>query len=137
MGKPLVGFVLFLVAVLSIICFGAFIVAPGYIGDRALSPLAIGSWVLGAGSVLGFLLIGQRIWWAWYINVCVQFLWIVFWIWQRELGPIITCVIYILVFVQNSVRWSREYIHDERDIPANSRSLKRLFPKREQEESVE
>lgn len=127
MARPLISLGVFILSVLAIICFAAFLVAPQYIGEgRTLSPLALASWIFGSASVIGFLLIGQRVWWAWYINVFVQVCWVVFWVWRGEYGPIITSVIYILVFVQNALRWSREYIVDERDIPKGQRTLRRF-----------
>jgi hypothetical protein len=137
MRKPTISLGVYLLSIVAIICFAAFFIAPMYIGeDRVLSPIALASWILGAGSVTGFLLIGQRVWWAWYINVVVQALWVAFWVWQGDVGPIITAIVYILVFIQNALRWSHEYHFEEKDIPARERGLRRLRPKDSDEEEV-
>lgn len=102
------------------------------LASEAFSPesLQFWSWSLGAVSIVGFLLIGRRVWWAWYVNVFAQVIWIMYWFMADNYGPIVTNVVYILVFVQNSIMWSREYHIEEAHLPKNERKLGRFFPRR-------
>lgn len=89
-------------------------------------PFEVASWILGAVAVIGFLLIGRRVWWAWYINAFVQLLWVVYWVFiGKNPGPIITNVVYIMVFAQNSIKWSREF-HTNKNV-SNRNQLSRFL----------
>lgn len=79
-----------------------------------MSNFAVCSWILGAVSIAGFLLIGRRVWWAWFINIVAQIAWIVFWSTSGDPRPIVTSVVYIVVFAQNAFKWSKEY-HSKTD----------------------
>jgi hypothetical protein len=73
-------------------------------------PFDVVVWILSVVGVIGFLLIGRRVWWAWYINAVVQLIWILYWIFiAKSIGPIVGNILTILVFIQNSWRWSKEY----------------------------
>lgn len=100
-----------------------FFLAPIVLGVRVFTPLALASWSLGALSVAGFLLIGKRIWWAWFINILSQVCWILFWILDRQPGLIITNVVYIMVFAQNAINWAHEYNVTDAGLPKRDRKL--------------
>lgn len=70
------------------------------------------SWILGLLGVVGFVLAGRKIWWAWYVNIGTQFLWLAYAIITWQLGFLVSAAVYFFVFTQNAVRWTKER-HDD------------------------
>lgn len=71
------------------------------------------SWVLTAVGVTGFILAGRKVWWAWYVNIGCQALWLAYAITTHQWGFIVASVVYTAVFTQNATRWTRERHHSE------------------------
>jgi len=67
------------------------------------------SWVLTAVGVTGFVLAGKKIWWAWYINIGCQALWVTYAIVTEQWGFIVASAVYTVVFTRNAVAWTREH----------------------------
>lgn len=67
------------------------------------------SWALGVIGVVGFILAGRKIWWAWYVNLACQGLWFAYAIVTEQLGFLISALVYTVVFTQNSIKWTREH----------------------------
>lgn len=66
------------------------------------------SWLLTAVGLAGFVLAGRRVWWAWYINLGCQALWMTYAIVTEQFGFIVAAVAYSIVFARNAARWTRE-----------------------------
>lgn len=66
------------------------------------------SWLLGAVGLAGFVLVGRRVWWAWYINIANQFIWLAYSLVTRQLGFLITSIFFLGVFVNNARMWTKE-----------------------------
>jgi hypothetical protein len=66
------------------------------------------SWVLTIVGVTGFILAGKKIWWAWYINIACQGLWMAYAIVTRQWGFIAAAIVYTGVFTNNAIKWTRD-----------------------------
>jgi hypothetical protein len=73
------------------------------------------SWVLTIVGVTGFLLAGQKIWWAWYLNIANQALWLSYGVVTEQWGFVAGGVVYTVVFVRNAAVWTREHRADRED----------------------
>jgi hypothetical protein len=66
------------------------------------------SWVLGVWGLLGFVLAGQRVWWAWWVNLACQGAWFAYACVSEQWGFLVATVGYTVVFWRNAVKWTRE-----------------------------
>lgn len=84
------------------------------------------SYALSLVGVAGFWLAGRKIWWAWYVNIANQVLWLAYTLVTQQWGFLLGVVIYTVVFVKNAIAWTREHreatpppvadaAHDEED----------------------
>lgn len=73
------------------------------------------SWALGIIGVVGFILAGRKIWWAWYVNLACQGLWFAYAIVTEQLGFLISAIVYTFVFAQNSIKWTKEHKKEQED----------------------
>ena len=69
----------------------------------------IWSWVLGLTGVVGFWFAGKKYWWAWYVNIVSQFLWVTYGLITNQLGFVFSSAIYFVVFSKNATMWTKEY----------------------------
>lgn len=67
------------------------------------------SWSLTLIGVSGFWLAGRKVWWAWYVNIGNQALWLAYALATQQWGFLIGIPVYLAVFVPNAVRWTREH----------------------------
>jgi hypothetical protein len=65
-------------------------------------------WILTAVGLTGFILAGQKVWWAWYVNIACQVLWFWYAISTEQYGFIVASVVYTIVFTRNAIKWTRE-----------------------------
>lgn len=73
--------------------------------------IQIWSWLLGIVGLAGFFLAGRRVWWAWYINIANQVLWVAYSIITDQLGFLVTSFVYAIVFVRNAYLWTK--VHNQ------------------------
>jgi hypothetical protein len=66
------------------------------------------SWLLTAVGVTGFVLAGRRVWWAWYVNLGCQALWLTYAIATNQYGFIVAAAVYTVVFTRNAIAWTRD-----------------------------
>lgn len=57
--------------------------------------------------LVGFILAGRKVWWAWYVNIGCQALWFIFGLVTAQYGFLIASVVYTFVFTQNAIRWTK------------------------------
>lgn len=67
------------------------------------------SWALTLIGVTGFWLAGRKVWWAWYVNIANQALWLAYALVSQQWGFLLGIPVYLAVFVPNAVRWTREH----------------------------
>lgn len=59
--------------------------------------------------LVGFELAGRKIWWAWYINIANQVLWLIFSLVTGYLFFLIGTAFYTYQFSRNAYRWTKEH----------------------------
>jgi hypothetical protein len=67
------------------------------------------SFIVTIVGVIGFFLAGKKIWWAWYVNIFCQVLWVIFALVSGLYGFLLGTIPYTIVFVKNAISWTREY----------------------------
>ena len=67
------------------------------------------SWLLTAVGVTGFVLAGRKVWWAWYVNIGCQFLWLAYALVTEQYGFIVASCVYFVVFTKNAIRWTADH----------------------------
>lgn len=71
------------------------------------------SWALTLIGVSGFWLAGRKVWWAWYINIANQVLWVSYAVASQQWGFLLGVPIYLAVFIPNAIRWTKEHQVEE------------------------
>ena len=66
------------------------------------------TYILSAVGILGFFLAGKKIWWAWYVNIANQALWLFFSILTQQWGFLLATGFYLIVFIRNAILWTRD-----------------------------
>ena len=69
----------------------------------------IWSWVLTAVGLTCFYLAGRKVWWAWYVGLAGQALWLAYSILTQQWGFLVGVVAYSLVYTRNAAAWTREH----------------------------
>ena len=69
----------------------------------------IWSWVLTLTGVTCFFLAGRKVWWAWYVGLLAQVLWLAYSIITEQWGFLAGCAVYTWVYVTNCIKWTREH----------------------------
>lgn len=67
------------------------------------------SYLLAFVGLAGFWLAGKKIWWAWYVNIANQALWVTYGIVTAQWGFLVGAGFYTVVFVQNAYKWTTEH----------------------------
>lgn len=67
------------------------------------------SWVLTLVGLAGFYFAGRKVWWAWYINIANQILWLAYSIVTQQWGFLVGVFFYTAVFVKNAYEWTQEH----------------------------
>lgn len=68
----------------------------------------IWSWVLTVVGVSTFILAGKKVWWAWYVGLACQGLWLAYSIITSQIGFLVGVVVYTAVYVKNAIAWTKE-----------------------------
>jgi len=58
--------------------------------------------------IAGFELAGRRVWWAWYVNIANQGLWLAFALITGYWGFVVGTIFYTYQFGRNAIRWTKE-----------------------------
>ena len=72
------------------------------------------SWVLTLTGVSCFFLAGRKVWWAWYVGLAAQALWLAYSLATSQYGFLAGTVLYTWVYAKNCIAWTRER-HAEAD----------------------
>ena len=65
------------------------------------------SWIVTLVGVTGFWLAGKKIWWAWYVNIANQILWIAFALISGYEAFLVGTAFYLVAFVRNAYLWTK------------------------------
>lgn len=66
------------------------------------------SWILTAFGITCFYLAGKKVWWAWYVGLAGQILWIAHAGITNQTGFIIGSLFYTVIYAQNAAKWTKE-----------------------------
>lgn len=69
----------------------------------------IWSWVLTAVGVFGLFLAGRKVWWAWFVGLGAQALWLTYAIVTDQWGFVVSAFAYGGVYLKNGRAWAREH----------------------------
>lgn len=69
----------------------------------------IWSWLLTLTGVTCFFLAGRKVWWAWYVGLGAQVLWLAYSLITQQWGFLIGCALYGWVYTKNCIDWTREH----------------------------
>lgn len=70
--------------------------------------IAYGSYILTIVGLFGFIAVGRKVWWAWYVNIIGQILWFIYSVTTQQWGFFIGAVAYTIIFSLNAFKWTRE-----------------------------
>jgi hypothetical protein len=90
------------------------------------------TYILSAVGILGFFLAGKKVWWAWYVNIANQLIWLFFSVITQQWGFLIATLFYFVVFSKNAYHWTKEHVRakglsnladvfDEKVVPVRSK----------------
>lgn len=66
------------------------------------------SYLLTVVGLTGFYFVGKKKWWAWWINIGCQVLWLTYALVTQQYGFIAASVAYTVVFTNNLLKWQKE-----------------------------
>lgn len=69
----------------------------------------IWSWLLTAVGVACFFLAGRKVWWAWYVGLAGQALWLAYSVITQQWGFLVGVALYTWVYTTNARRWTKEH----------------------------
>ena len=67
------------------------------------------SWALTLIGAACFILVGRKVWWAWYVGIANQVLWLAYSLVTAQYGLLLGVVLYSVVYVDNQRRWSHQH----------------------------
>ena len=79
-------------------------------------------WVLTIVGLTGFVLAGRKVWWAWYVNLACQALWLAYALITQQYGFIVAALAYSVVFTRNAIAWTRDRNRTQRSLSTSTRS---------------
>lgn len=68
------------------------------------------SWIVTIVGLAGFWLAGNKVWWAWYINIANQLLWVAFALVSGYYAFLLGTAFYLAVFIKNAYQWTKDEI---------------------------
>ena len=71
------------------------------------------SWIVTIVGLAGFWLAGNKVWWAWYINIANQLLWVAFALVSGYYAFLLGTAFYLAVFIKNAYQWTTEHFDNE------------------------
>ncbi len=72
------------------------------------------TWVMTTVGFIGFIFAGKRKWWAWYINMACQILWLVYALATGQPAFLAFAAAYFVIFAHNAFKWTKEHLNVKR-----------------------
>lgn len=66
------------------------------------------SYLLTAVGVPGLWLAGRKVWWAWFVGLGAQGLWLAYALSTKQYGFLVSAFAYGFVYARNGLRWMKE-----------------------------
>jgi hypothetical protein len=67
------------------------------------------SWVVVIIGLVGFRLVGKKVWWAWYVNLGCQILWWIYAVVTGQPAFLVSAAVYSGTFAVNAYEWTKEH----------------------------
>lgn len=64
------------------------------------------SWALTIVGVTGLYLAGRKVWWAWFVGLGAQALWLIYAVTTRQWGFVASAFLYGAVYARNASAWA-------------------------------
>lgn len=91
------------------------------------------SWVVTFVGLAGFVLAGRKVWWAWYVNIANQALWVIFALVTGYYAFLIGTAFYLIVFTRNAYLWTKDHFHP---VPPKGKIVGRVLSVTEDEHGL-
>lgn len=69
------------------------------------------SWLLTGVGLTCFYLAGRKVWWAWFVGLAGQTLWLAYSLTSQQYGFLAGVALYSVVYAKNARAWTRERFH--------------------------
>ncbi|AXH46725.1 membrane protein [Arthrobacter phage DevitoJr] len=66
------------------------------------------TWVMSLVGFIGFIFVGQKKWWGWYINLVCQILWATYALVTGQLAFLAFAAAYFVIFARNAFKWTKD-----------------------------
>lgn len=86
----------------------------------------IWSWILGAVGLIGFILVGKKIWWSWWVNIGNQFIWLAYSIVTQQWGFLAVTIFYFAVFLKNAIQWTTDHFDSKKHLGWTNEPIGRI-----------
>lgn len=73
------------------------------------------SWLLSITGAASFYLAGRKLWWAWWVSVAMQGLWLAYAVATRQYGFLVGVFLYGGVYLKNALSWTAEHFAPTRN----------------------
>jgi len=67
------------------------------------------SWAMVIIGLIGFRLVGKKVWWAWYVNLGCQILWWIYAVVTGQPAFLVSAAVYSATFAVNAYEWTKEH----------------------------
>lgn len=67
------------------------------------------SWGTVVVGLIGFRLVGMKVWWAWYVNLGCQLLWWTYALVTGQPAFLVSAAAYSGIFAGNAYKWTKEH----------------------------
>ncbi|ASM62342.1 hypothetical protein SEA_NIGHTMARE_66 [Arthrobacter phage Nightmare] len=76
--------------------------------EFALFNVQVLTWVMSLVGFIGFIFVGQKKWWGWYINLVCQILWATYALVTGQLAFLAFAAAYFVIFARNAFKWTKD-----------------------------
>jgi len=66
------------------------------------------SWIMTSVGFIGFIFVGQKKWWGWYINLACQILWAAYAFVTGQPAFLAFAAAYFVIFARNAYKWTKD-----------------------------
>lgn len=72
------------------------------------------TWIVTGIGIIGFLLVGRKVWWSWYVNLACQAIWYTYAIVSEQPAFLVAASFYTGVFGLNAYKWTKEHLKERK-----------------------
>jgi hypothetical protein len=68
------------------------------------------TWIMTTVGFIGFIFVGQKKWWGWYINLVCQILWATYALATGQPAFLAFAAAYFVIFARNAYKWTKDHL---------------------------